>query len=131
MTNSAATEGPLFLFTTAGGKKKPCKLIGVSSHVDLVAKLREELSDAELTVEDCEVWLEEFEDWVELADVDIGDVPGKRGKMARRKRWWRRRRPRRRPAVLHPPPTPQLETLPTTLFFPLTSVGKVQSRKMV
>ena len=33
-----------FVFTTAEGKKKPCKFSGVSSHADLVAKLRKTLA---------------------------------------------------------------------------------------
>ena len=82
---SGSPSGPgrdlAFLFTTADGKKRPCKLSGVSSHADLEAKLREKLADAALTIDGCEIWMDDYDVWVELADVELSDIPTSKGKI--------------------------------------------------
>ena len=59
-----------FVFTTADGKKRKCKFSGVSSHADLEAKLREKLSDADLKIDNCEVFSAEDDEWVEEIPYD-------------------------------------------------------------
>jgi hypothetical protein len=126
-----------FLFTTADGKDNACTFRGVYSLAKLVAKLRKKLSDTELKIEDCEVWIDEG--WIDLTDVKLSNLPAKGGKIrakdqednpandgvpqsAVKQRGRSKTPPRRPPTEVRPPGVPkELKLILVVIVFMLSS----------